>query len=383
MRIAAVSVARSDYGIYRSVFAAILQKENLVLDVIAGAAHLSDRFGRTVDAIIADGFNVAAEVPMSQEGDGPCDVAEAISAGVGGFSKAYAQLQPDLVLVLGDRYEMMAATLAATVHCLPIAHIHGGELSFGAIDDVLRHAITKMSHVHFVTTEDYGRRVVQLGENPDRVHVVGAPGLDGFHSEKMLALDELNSRFGTDLAPGFVLCTYHPVTLDADETISQFKNLLDLLHGSGKQVLFTMPNADAGGLAIRECIHDYLHQNPRSFALENMGTQGYFSAMSHAAAMVGNSSSGIIEAATFSLPVLNIGRRQEGRTRGKNVIDATGDTESLRNALEEVLDPEFHASLKGMPNPYGDGHSGQRIADVLAVISEPRSLLDKGFHDLR
>lgn len=382
MRIAAVSVARSDYGIYRSVFAAITRSPSLELTVIAGAAHLSERFGRTVDAIRDDGFDVGAEVPMVQDGDTPMDVARSVSLGITGFSDAFEHLRPNLVLLLGDRYEMMAAALAATLHCLPIAHIHGGELSFGAIDDALRHAISKMSHLHFVTTSEYRRRVIQMGERPERVHEVGAPGLDLVAGFAPLSIDELNERFSIQLKPGFVLCTYHPVTLDADATISQFEHLLDSLRAHGFQVLFTMPNADAGGLKIRESISSFLATSPGSFAVENMGTLGYFSAMHHAAAMVGNSSSGIIEAASFGLPVLNIGRRQEGRIRGKNVFDAGGTAAIIDDALGKVLDPAFKSSLQNMANPYGAGNSGEKIAQILATIGDPSQLLNKGFHDI-
>lgn len=382
MRIAAVSVARSDYGIYRSVFAAITHAPSLELKVIAGAAHLSERFGRTVDAIRDDGYDVGAEVPMVQDGDTPMDVARSVSQGITGFSEAFEHLRPDLVLLLGDRYEMMAAALAATLHCLPIAHIHGGELSFGAIDDALRHAITKMSHLHFVTTSDYRQRVIQMGEKPERVHEVGAPGLDSVANFHPLSIDQLNERFAIQLKPKFVICTYHPVTLDADATISQFEHLLDSLRVRCCQVLFTMPNADAGGLKIRECIASFLATSPGSFAVENMGTLGYFSAMHHAAAMVGNSSSGIIEAASFGLPVLNIGRRQEGRIRGKNVVDAAGTVADIENALGKVLDAALRSSLQNMANPYGAGNSGEKIAQILATVGDPQQLLSKGFHDI-
>jgi UDP-hydrolysing UDP-N-acetyl-D-glucosamine 2-epimerase len=263
---------------------------------------------------------------------------------------------------------------------IPIAHIHGGELTEGAIDDAIRHSITKMSHLHFVSTRIYAQRVVQMGEEPWRVIVSGAPGLDNLGHIDLLSREALEKRYNIELQGQFLLATYHPVTLESEQTADQIKCLLAALEKTDATLIFTYPNADAGGRVIIEKIRDYVAQHKRAYFLVNLGTQGYFSMMQHAAVMIGNSSSGIIEAASFRLPVVNIGNRQKGRVRGDNVIDVGYTQAEILAGIDEATSSGFSKKISNMRNPYGDGQAATRIADKLRQVKINKTLIFKHFH---
>lgn len=380
-RIAAVTGARSDYGIYLPVFRRIQAAPDLHLLVIAGGSHFSDRHGRTIDAIRADGFEIAAAVDMTVHGDDGPATADAMGRGVLGFAEAYARLAPDLVLVLGDRFEMLSAAAAALPLRIPLAHIHGGELTEGALDDAIRHAVTKLSHLHFVSTEAYARRVVQLGEEPWRVTVSGAPALDNLHDVPLMSRGDIERAYGLPAGRPFLLVTYHPETLEYERTGERVDALLAALSRTDAGIVFTHPNADMGSQAILEGIRAFAARRPGVGVIANLGTQGYFSVMAHAAAIVGNSSSGIIEAASFELPVVNVGDRQHGRARAGNVIDCEPDAEAISAAIAAALRPAFRERLRGMRNPYGDGHAAARIVDTVSRVPLDARLLRKRFHE--
>ena len=374
--IAVATVGRSDYGIYLPVLREIDSHPDLRLSVVAGGMHLSLECGMTVLGIEHDGFDVAERVDVQAASDTPLAVAEAMGLGVAGFARAYARCRPDLLVVLGDRYEMHAAALAALPLRIPTAHIHGGELTEGAIDDALRHCITKLSHLHFVSTETYARRVVQLGEEAWRVFVTGAPSLDNLRTFEPLSRAEIEARVGMTLETAPLLVTYHPVTLEAaGAELWQMAELFAALRDSGRPMIFTLPNADAGGRAIAEMIGAFVEREPGARLVANAGTTLYFSLMSCAAAMVGNSSSGLIEAASFGLPVVNIGSRQSGRIRPANVIDVDYDRYAIARrdpprAARAVPRPAPEHAKPARRRRRGAGHRS-RAADRAARCAPP------------
>ncbi len=379
--IGVVTVGRSDYGIYLPILKRIRQDKDLHLQLIVSGAHLSPEFGRTIEQIKADGFPIAERVEMLLSSDSPEGIAKSMGMGIIGFSQVYARTRPDILLVLGDRFEMHAAALAALPFKIPVAHIHGGEVTQGAIDDALRHSLTKLSHLHFVSTQEYARRVIQMGEEPWRVIVSGAPSLDNLKAVQLLSRAEMEARFGLRLSEEpFLLVTFHPVTLEFEHTRSHTEELLAALEMSGLPVIFTMPNADTQGRLIRAMISEYVQMHPNAQAVESLGTQGYFSLMAQAAAMVGNSSSGIIEAPSFKLPVVNVGNRQKGRVRGANVIDCKNNRKTILSAIQTATSPQFREKLNGLQNPYGKGNASQIIIASLKETALDETLITKHFH---
>lgn len=376
-----VTVGRSDYGIYIPVLRAIEADPRLELRLLVSGAHLSHECGFTVDTIRRDGFPVADCVEMLLPSDAPVDIARSMGRGVAAFAESYARSRPDILLALGDRFEMHAAVLAALPFKIPVAHIHGGELTFGAIDDALRHSITKLSHLHFAATEEYAGRIVQLGEEPWRVTLSGAPGLDHLSSIAFLDREELERRFSLSLPAPPLLVTFHPVTLEFEDTGRHISELLAALDSLRVPMVFTMPNADTGGRVALRHIREFVDKHPHAFFVDNLGTQAYFSLMKIAAAMVGNSSSGIIEAASFQLPVVNIGSRQAGRVRARNVIDVDASRAAIEPALAAALGRPFRDSLAGLRNPYGRGGASAIIAARIAETPLDQRLIVKRFYD--
>ncbi len=373
-------MSRSDYGLFRPVLRAIEQRSDLEFLLYVSGMHLSPEFGCTEQEITEDGFPVSSRVEMLLSSDSPEGMSISMGLGCMGFAQIYAQDVPDILLVLGDRFEMHAAALAAVPFNIPIAHIHGGELTFGAIDDVLRHSITKISHVHFTSTREYAERVIQMGEEPWRVTVSGAPGLDNLSTFRRLSEQEMRDSFGMDIAARPVLVTYHPVTREADYAEAQLNNMLAALSSINMPLIFTSPNADAQGRRIIQIIRNFVAANDNARLIENLGTDAFFTLLECASAMVGNSSSGLIEAPSFALPVVNIGTRQEGRVRAANVIDVSGDAKAIGEAIQAAVRPEFRRQLTGMINPYGDGSAATTIIDKLESIPIDQKLLVKRFH---
>lgn len=374
-----VTVGRSDYGIYRPVLRELAARDDVDLQLFVGGAHLLERFGSTVEEIERDGFPIAARVDMLGNDDSPLAVAEAIGLGVSGFARAFERARPDVVVVLGDRFEMLAAGIAAMPLTIPVAHLHGGETTEGAIDEAIRHSLTKLSHLHFAAAEAYARRIEQLGEEPWRIVVSGAPALDAIRAFTPLSDDQLAER-GVRLRGPTLLVTFHPVTLEGEETARQTDMLLDAVASVGLDAVLTYPNADAGHMLVVERMERLARSSDRFTLVRSLGADAYYTLMSRAAAMVGNSSSGIIEAASFRLPVVDVGNRQRGRIRGDNVIHATPQADAIRAALARALSEEFRADLVTLVNPYGDGHAAPRIADTLATVPLDDRLLVKRFH---
>ena len=379
--IGVITVARSDYGIYRPILRKIQDSPDLKLYLIVTGMHLSPEFGMTVQEIEDDGFTINDRVEMLLSSDSPEGIGKSIGLGVIGFAQLFAHFRPDILLVLGDRFEMLTGVLAALPHKIPIAHLHGGETTEGAIDEAIRHSITKMSHLHFVSTETYKQRVIQLGEAPWRVTVSGAPGLDNLSSIDFLSRHQLEVKLNLSLAQPPLLVTYHPVTLEYETTAEQIQNVLTALEQVNLPVVFTYPNADTNGRIIIEAIEQYVQSHSNSRAVQSLGTQAYFSLMKHAAAMVGNSSSGIIEAASFALPVVNIGNRQRGRVRGENVIDVGCKANEIVGGIRQAQSPKFRQRIANIINPYGTGNAASIIINQLESVMIDQDLIQKQFNN--
>jgi UDP-hydrolysing UDP-N-acetyl-D-glucosamine 2-epimerase len=380
--LAVVTGSRAEYGLYRPILRAIVTAPALTLRLIVCGMHLSDRYGMTVRRIEQDGFPVAERIETLSDADTPQAIGNAIGNGVKGFADAFARSRPDLLLLLGDRYDMLAAASAALAFALPVAHVHGGELTEGLIDDAIRHSLTKMSHLHFVATERYRERVIQMGEQPDRVFVSGAPGLDTVRTTRPTPKADLERIVGLSFAPAPLLVTFHPVTLEYSEAGAQIDALLAALAQVRRPMIFTYPNADTSGLRIIAAIEAFVAAHANARVIKDLGPADYLGMMAASAAMVGNSSSGLIEAPSFALPVVNIGDRQRGRLRAANVIDCVSETPAIADAIGRATAPEFRAELKGMTNPYGDGHASERIVDVLQTIPLDGDLVKKRFFDM-
>lgn len=380
-RIAVVTSSRADYGYLRPVIRKLLEVPEFEMNLIVTGMHLSPAFGSTVSNVEADGLSIAERVEMLLGGDSPSAVSKSIGIGIIGFAQAYTRLDPDLLLLMGDRYEMLAAGAAMLPFAKPMAHIAGGESTEGLIDEAIRHSLTKMSHVHYVSTEKYRDRVIQMGEEPWRVVVSGAPSLDNLSDFKPISDEELSRRIGLPLQPAPMIATFHPLTLEYTATRQQVEELLTAIHESGLPTIFTAPNADTNGSEILRAIETFVKSHPASSRLVvNLGTRDYFTLMQKALLMIGNSSSGIIEAASFSLPTINVGDRQRGRVHGENVLDVPCEHRAILSAIRTVSTPSFRHRIRGMPNPYGNGNASQIIVDSLRRLAPDNVLLLKKFY---
>jgi UDP-hydrolysing UDP-N-acetyl-D-glucosamine 2-epimerase len=382
-KICVVTGSRAEYGLLRWLMREIADDSGLQLQVAVTGMHLSEAFGSTWREIEADGFRIDARVEALESGDDEAAVARAIGRGVAGFSDALAKLRPDVMVLLGDRYEILAAGIAGLVHRVPMAHIHGGETTEGAIDEAIRHSLTKMCHLHFVAAEDYRKRVIQLGEDPTRVFNVGAPGVDAIARLEPIGREGLERDLGFRFRKTNFLVTYHPATLvdrDPRDAMADLFRALDQFPDAG--VILTKSNADAGGRALNELVDAYAARNPgRVVAHVSLGARRYLSTIRQVDAVVGNSSSGIIEAPALRVPTVNIGDRQKGRLMPASVLAAEENPDAIAAALRHALDPAFRAGLATMRAMYGEGQASRAIKDKLKSVAFA-GLLRKRFHDL-
>jgi GDP/UDP-N,N'-diacetylbacillosamine 2-epimerase (hydrolysing) len=385
-KICAVTTSRADFGLLRGLLKAIRDDSALRLQVIASGMHLARKFGRTWRDIEAEGIPIDRKISLGLTGESSLDNLKSIGVGLKGFAEAFTELQPEIVVLLGDRFELFAPAISALMLQIPIAHIHGGELSEGATDDLVRHAITKMASLHFAATKDYRRRIIQMGESPDRVFNFGAPGLDQLRGSNLMTRQELEKDLAFSLEGTVALVTYHPVTHDAASADAQLSRLVAAIKASGIKAVFTMANADAQGARINTLLKAACAQNPGRFKwFPHLGHRRYLSCLKYFAVMVGNSSSGLTEAPSFRLPVVNIGDRQRGRIRAANVIDVPCSRTAILRGIKRATSPAFRASLRGMKNPYQrfhDGRASERIKNVLKHVTLSDDLLRKSFHDL-
>ena len=388
IKVMAVSTGRADYGLLYPLLKNIIADDILDLQFIATGTHLSPFHGETIKLIEEDkDIPVAAKVEMAMESDKEDSICISIATGLKGFSRLFNDQPPDVLIVLGDRYELWAICIAAVIHKIPIAHIHGGEATFGLIDDPIRHSVTKMSALHFASIDLYAKRIIQMGEKPERVYVVGAIGLDNIKNIPVMPRQELSDYAQVDFSEKIALMTFHPVTLDSyGSAEQQIQVVLNALLKTDLIVLMTMPNSDTSGNVIYLKIREYAQQYPKKFRLvNNLGQKAYISAMKYAKLMIGNSSSGIIESASFNLPVVNIGDRQSGRYKPGNVIDCACMPQKITEAIHHALSDKFKASIESLESPYGDGHTAARIVNVLKGIdfTNKTPLIKKGFYDLK
>lgn len=380
-RITVVTGSRADYGLLRGVMARLQAMDDLEFSLIACGMHLVPRFGETWRAIESDGFQITAKVDLALLDDRPETIARGAGLGITGFAHVLPGIRPDIMVVLGDRYEILAAAVAATLLNIPIAHIHGGEITSGAFDDAIRHAITKMAALHFVATEPYRQRVIQMGEDPAFVFNVGAPGLDLAHVTPVLSRTELLARLGISGPERFLLVTLHPTTLQPESDASNVDALLGALAKvEDRSIIFTGVNADPGYRMIDDAIRAFAAARPdRAYVFTSLGSERYWAALRLADAVVGNSSSGILEAPAVGVPSINIGDRQLGRLRATSVIDCPPDSTAIFVSLTRILEGKFQPDPA--PPPYGRGGASEKIADILRCI-DIRAAFPKHFHDL-
>lgn len=381
--IAVLTVGRSDFSRYRPVLRALQARADVSLRLLATGGHFSPAYGETWREIEAAGFAFEPGLESTIACDTPVGVGKAIALATAALAQSFARERPDLLVLLGDRYEMLSGANAALGFNLPVVHIHGGAVTEGAIDELVRHALTKMSHYHLVSTDEYAKRVRQMGEESWRVQTVGAPGLDELKELASLDRTALKIETGLDLDAGFLLLSFHPVTLELSETEAQIAAVLDTIATSPLPCVMTYPNADPGSQTIIAAVNSYAKAFPEKTKIfANAGSQLYTSLMAQATAMVGNSSSGLVEAPSFLLPVVNIGTRQDGKIKPANVIDCGYSKAEIATALQRATSRDFCDTLRNLINPYGDGKSGQRIAEILATLPLDATLLRKRFIDL-
>lgn len=380
-RIAVVSGSRADYGLLRSLLFAIHSDDTLILQLIVTGMHLAPEFGLTYREIEADGLPIAARVEMLVSSDTATGIAKSMGLGLIGFADTFQSLAPDLLVVLGDRFEILAAAQAALVQRIPMAHIHGGETSEGAFDESIRHALTKMAQWHFVAAEPYRQRVIQMGEAPKHVFNFGAPGLDQLDAITWLDRPALARSLGIGDGSPLLLVTYHPTTLDGRDPVLAMDELCAAIaRFEDAVVVFTYPNADTGGRALIDAVDRFVGQAPeRRHAFASLGQQRYLSLMRVADVVVGNSSSGLIEAPALHRATVNLGARQKGRLRAPSVIDTTEDRDGIERALRHALSTDFQRRLSDLDSPYGRGRVGTRIRDTLRQVQLD---VQKSFFDI-
>ena len=383
-KICVVTGTRAEYGLLYWLMKEIQSDDELELQIIATGQHLSPEFGLTYKTIEADGFAINAKVEMLLSSDSPVGIAKSIGLGTAGFADALDRLKPDIMVLLGDRFEALSAAQAAMVLRIPIAHIHGGEATEGLIDEAIRHSITKMSLLHFTAAEEYRRRVIQLGENPSRVYNFGAIGLDNIKRLTLLSKEQFEKSTGYKFQHLNFLVTYHPVTLSnkcADEYVQELLRSFDNFENVG--IIFTQANSDTSGRIINKIFIDYVNKHKdRMIFVDTLGQLRYLSAVQYMDAVVGNSSSGILEVPSFHVPTVNIGPRQNGRLMAKSVLSCGEKSNEIVKALNTAVSAEFKNSIKNMRSPYGNGGVSERIVKALKTVKLSADIIMKKFYDI-
>ncbi len=380
MKICIATGTRAEYGLLKPLIDKIKADKFFQLQLLVTGAHLSPEFGSTYNQIRADGYDCLEKVEMLLSSDTATGIVKSMGLGMIGYADVFERLQPDLLIILGDRYEMLSIASAAIIFKIPIAHLHGGELTEGAFDDAIRHAITKMSALHFTSTEAYSNRVIQMGEQPENVHNVGAIGLDNIKSLPLLSKTALEKQLERKFLKYTYLITFHPETLADSPVDIQLKELLNALDKQENSFfIFTKANADTNGRVINKMIDAYVNKNSKkAVAYNSLGQLRYLSAMKHCSAVVGNSSSGIIEAPSFNKPVINIGDRQKGRIQGKNTFNVTANSGAIDNAFLKI---RMQSIKEEVANPYGNGNTSNKIMDII-YKTDLKNLGHKSFYNL-
>lgn len=384
MKICVVTGTRAEYGLLKPLISAIQSEAGWTLQVLATGAHLSPEFGLTYKIIENDGFKIDRKVEMLLSADTSTSIVKSMGLGMIGYADALQDLAPDLLVILGDRYEMLSVASSAMIFNIPIVHIHGGEVTEGAYDDAIRHSITKMSHLHFASTEEYRKRIIQMGENPHNVYNVGAIGLDSVKNLPLLNREELEEQLGVKFRKYNYQVTFHPSTLDVETPENQFRVLLNAIEKQEDSFfVFTKSNADTGGRIINQMIDDFVQKNPATAAaFTSLGNLRFLSVVKVCDAMVGNSSSGILEAPSLKTATINIGNRQKGRIQADTVVNTEVDEQQILDAFEKVKTESFKKQVELSENPYGNGNSSGQIIEVLRN-ADPNNYKTKHFFDIK
>ena len=381
-KICVVTGTRAEYGLLYWLMKEIEADKDLTLQIIATGMHLSPEFGLTYKEIEKE-FKIDKKIEMLLSSDTPIGISKSMGLAQISFAEAYEELNPDIVVLLGDRYEIFSAASAAMISRVPIAHLHGGETTEGAFDEAIRHSITKMSHLHFTATESYRKRVIQLGENPERVFNVGGLGIENIKRLKLLNKEELENSIGFKFNKKNLLVTFHPVTLEKGTAKTQFQALLNALDKLEEtHIIFTKSNSDTDGRIINQMIDSYVRENrSKAISFTSLGQLRYLSTLQFVDAVVGNSSSGLAEAPSFKIGTINIGERQKGRIKAESVIDCTPEEKAISNAIEKLYSKPFQKALKSVSNPYGDGLASRKIVEKLKSVNL-QLIIKKSFYDL-
>lgn len=385
-KICVVTGSRAEYGLLKPLINKINLDKDLELILLVTGMHLCPEFGLTYNNIEKDGFHINEKIEINLSSDTKTSICKSMGLGIIGFSQCFCRLNPDILVVLGDRYEILSCCSAATIHNIPIAHIHGGETTEGLIDEAIRHSITKMSYLHFTSTKSYKNRVIQLGEDPSRVFNVGALGVENINNLNLLSKEDLSKNIKFNIDKNTALVTYHPVTLEGNSSFTHFNELLDALDTfDNLKIVFTKSNSDTDGRIINDLIDDYVSKNKeKSIAFNSMGALNYLSAMKYCAFVIGNSSSGLIEAPSFKIPTINIGDRQLGRICAQSIINTASNKSSITTSINKALSQEFRNSLNHIKNPYDGGNTSYEILTYLKkFLIEDKINLKKSFYDLQ
>lgn len=381
-KICILTATRAEYGLLKPVIKRLGKEPDFDVRVVATGAHLSPEFGLTYKEIEQDGIAIDKKIEILQSADTPAAISKSMGLAMINFADYFSSLKPDMLLVLGDRYETLAVCIAAVNQRIPIAHLYGGEITEGAVDESFRHAITKLSYIHFTSTDEYRRRVIQLGEQPDRVFCVGALGIENILNEKLMSKEELENAIQFKLDKPFALVTFHPVTLEDNSSAEQFQALLDVCRKHKElKFIFTKANADANGRIINRMMDGFVKENDHTAAFSSLGTSKYLSALKYCAMVIGNSSSGLLEAPSFGIPTINIGDRQKGRIQAGSIINCGPFGNEIEKSMSLAISKEFINIAHHTVNPYGDGNTSVKIIEKLKLCFDDPINLKKKFYD--
>jgi len=383
-KVCILTATRAEYGLLKPIINKLKKIKDFDVRVVVTGAHLSPEFGYTYKDIEKDGIEIDEKIEILLDTDTPSAVSKSMGLALINFSDYFKKTEPDLLLVLGDRYETLAVCIAAMNQLIPIGHLHGGETTQGAVDESIRHSITKLSHLHFTSAEEHRKRVIQLGEYPERVFNVGATGVENILNEKLLSKQQLEESIDFKLNKEYALVTYHPVTLERSTEQQNFQNLLNVIT-KYKHIdfIFTKANADAGGRIINKMIDSYVQNHDNAIAFTSLGLTRYLSALKYCSIVIGNSSSGIIEAPSFGIPTINIGDRQKGRMQSNSIINCEPTVDELTKAISKALSNEFVSTARKTINPYGQGNTSNEVVSVITkYFSKDKLDLKKEFYDL-
>lgn len=382
-KISILTATRAEYGLLKPIIEKLSSIPEFDVRVVVTGAHLSPEFGLTYKEIEQDGIVIDEKIEMLLSADTPAAISKSMGLALISFADYFERLKPDMLIVLGDRYETLAVCIAAMNQRIPIAHLYGGETTEGAVDESIRHAITKLSYLHFTSTDEYRGRVIQLGEQPSRVFTVGAVGIENILNQKLMDKGKLERSINFNLDKPYAIVTFHPVTLEDDQSAEQFQALLDVCKKyQDMRFIFTKSNADANGRIINKMIDLYTQENEHAIAFTSLGLIRYLSALKYCTLVIGNSSSGLLEAPSFGIPTINIGDRQKGRLQADSVINCEPVLEDIERAMELALSNDFNSTAKKTINPYGDGNTSEKIAEIIIdYLVNNKIMLKKKFYD--